>query len=401
MTRRPLGLLPQHASDETYTSGTYSGELTKIEPTSGEQATGWVPGYRPPAQKHNYEMNKLLDNVDYLIDVPIINWHHVISKDAGGTTLDINHFRNDGTCDAFWNSTFCEWFVLGVDQVGKYYRGDHGDFLLSTLTSPIKFTFGCEANGRILVFSSDSGATAPPYLYTTPAGVPTSVVNSSLSGAVTTDAQANAVAILSTGRVIVVGGGDDKLWAWYSDDDGLTWTRVEVGDRVTAGFNLNRVVVGPDDQIVTFVRADTTDGGDSLWVSDDLGLTWTERTAIGFDNIFDVCYSAEQSRYFFSTVSLGVQYCEDAAVDSFTAMIIPAEECYAIACFGSVVLLSTVVDKANNLYRIMAFTDTGDNLATVHRPPSLVKFLGVNDQGQFVAVMEEKIHFSMKAAGHR
>lgn len=54
MTDRPTAF-PDWATDETYSSGPDSGLPTKLEPTSGEKASGYIRGQRPPARKMNWQ----------------------------------------------------------------------------------------------------------------------------------------------------------------------------------------------------------------------------------------------------------------------------------------------------------------------------------------------------------
>lgn len=61
--------LPTWASDATYSSGPDIGEATRLEPTSGEKATGFVRATRLPARKMNWTLGMICDWLAHFKDV--------------------------------------------------------------------------------------------------------------------------------------------------------------------------------------------------------------------------------------------------------------------------------------------------------------------------------------------
>jgi len=59
-------VLPQWATDPTYTSGPDNGQATRLEPTSGEKAQGYHRGKRVPARKLNWLLGVICDWIKHL-----------------------------------------------------------------------------------------------------------------------------------------------------------------------------------------------------------------------------------------------------------------------------------------------------------------------------------------------
>lgn len=85
---------PDWATDATYSSGPDSGLPTKLEPTSGEKASGYIRGQRPPARKMNWQLGKIGDWVRYLDE------QHDIAARAC-------LIEQKGTINAIWASAPC------------------------------------------------------------------------------------------------------------------------------------------------------------------------------------------------------------------------------------------------------------------------------------------------------
>lgn len=81
------------------------------------------------------------------------------------------------------------------------------------------------------------------------------------------------------GRLIVTGSDQDRPAAWYSDDQGATWSRASIGDdgdQIPRGLG---TVAGDSDLLLSAGWVHLGGGNDAnrrsvLWASTDLGATW-------------------------------------------------------------------------------------------------------------------------------
>jgi hypothetical protein len=73
---------PLWATDTTYSSGPFTGQPTKVEPSAGLRASGYVPGTKLPFPRLNFWMNLVGQYVDGLADLAALNWGPSIVANA-------------------------------------------------------------------------------------------------------------------------------------------------------------------------------------------------------------------------------------------------------------------------------------------------------------------------------
>ena len=108
---------------------------------------------------------------------------------------------------------------------------------------------------------------------------------------------------LNDGRLVAICDHDDDThfhedqppgnWLYWSEDDGDTWTRQT--ENGILGFEPDRIIDLPDGTlgVATHVmRGDTQEFADVLWVSEDGGQTWHQRSTIAHNGYHRFCEGA-------------------------------------------------------------------------------------------------------------
>ena len=108
---------------------------------------------------------------------------------------------------------------------------------------------------------------------------------------------------LNDGRLVAICDHDDDThfhedqppgnWLYWSEDEGDTWTRQE--ENGILGFEPDRIIDLPDGTLgvaTHLMRGDTQEFADVLWVSDDGGQRWTERSTIAHNGYHRFCEGA-------------------------------------------------------------------------------------------------------------
>lgn len=267
---------------------------------------------------------------------PIRNLQDTIAKDTGGSALAFNHKRGDGTSTAFYSTTYGIWVKCGVDTAGHVFLGDRdqwGDYNTAA-SSPPKVSFGCDSAiginpGRVAVFNGDlkttGGGVDPKYILGPASGDFTGTwTTKSLDtiGTFISYVRAYDCVVTPTQRVIVSGGGDlsgaGQFLVWKSDDFGNSFTRVTVANVSASQDVLNRVIVGKNGRLVSWVKTSSANQGNKLFYSDDDGNTWSSRSAIGFDQIVDGVYLADLDLWAFAGSGPTIYTTPDPVVGAFT-----------------------------------------------------------------------------------
>ena len=108
---------------------------------------------------------------------------------------------------------------------------------------------------------------------------------------------------LNDGRLVAICDHDDDThfhedqppgnWLYWSEDEGDTWTRQK--ENGILGFEPDRILDLPDGTLgvaTHLMRGDTQEFADVLYVSDDGGKSWTERSTIAHNGYHRFCEGA-------------------------------------------------------------------------------------------------------------
>lgn len=415
MSSRPEKF-PRWASGDTYGSGPKASEDTKVEPTDGEKTRGWYPDKKPPARKANWLFNIVSRWINYIGDVPVLNWHSSIIKDIANATIDTTSQRfSSGLHGIFFDPVRGYWWATGSNTSKQVYFGDF-DYMTALNTAVVvtaasfKIHAGVAlASGHVLLMTNELFGAADnveSIARSDDAPIAGSMAWTSrtIGGPCSSGARCGDIIVTDSDRVIVVGYQDGDQIAWVSDDDGVTWTPKTVGTMASSIDGLAKIIKGKDGLLVAFVSAPAGDGGDSLWISDDDGETWSERTTIGFDDIKDAAYSESRDRYYFAH-DTSVSVVQDVENGVFTEYDVETEDISAgdvtaLGCFGSALIAATNLD-AGVSFLLMSWND-GETWQLVHRTRTDIFGIGVSPQGQFAGVGffsgAGMVQVSMKAA---
>lgn len=399
MTRPPK--FPRWASADTYGSGPKSASDTKVEPTDGEKSRGWYPDRKPPARKANWLWNLVTRWINYLGDIPVLNWHAPILNDIAAAALNTSVTRyQTGLQGIFYDPMRGYWWATGSNTAKRVYVGDfHYMVAIDTAVVPtLKFTMGVVADNHKVVLVSNALISNPGDFVETVAQSDDSTglfgamtwASRTIDGPIGTGARCGDIVKTPSGRLVIVGYIDGDHTAWVSDDHGTTWTPKTVGTQTDSLSGLDRVVCGKDGLLVAFTSATEGNGGSSFWISDDDGDTWTERADIGIHSIIDACYSDSDDRWYFATS--GHLYVTDSPTEGVLTLTtdpqtddINSGTINAIACFGSALIASVNLDPKWS-YLLMSW-DQGTTWQLVHRIYGSDFYgIGVSPQGQFAAV---------------
>lgn len=239
---------------------------------------------------------------------PMLNWgpSQWLAADSsnpptGVVALGTTNLRGDGTAQCFYSPTLMQWVVTGVNTNGEIHVGDEGWLNMTTTGASRKYTHGCEAGGKILVFPSADVTTNPLVYERTPDL--SAWTTFTISSAAFTHARANANVVLANGHIMLAGGtfggGLDALRTWTSSDGGASWVSHLVVTPPSGSFQaLSGITVGAAARVFVW-QYDTAgaNGGDLLWYSDNEGSSWTQTSAIAHGNIRDIVYVATFGAY--------------------------------------------------------------------------------------------------------
>jgi hypothetical protein len=261
------------ATDENYPgsatpSAPWGGTPTKVAPTEGEAAAGWVPGAQLQAPWLNYILNQLTADSRAAAD-PAQNWGPVNEDDS-----DLN-----------WDTWHAQRFCSVRDQVSglPYLVGilDAGSIMRSsdlknwtsvsdtvvTGGSPGVNMFCFAARHEVYVCTPTDGAiyAATNIAGSNPFTLRNDTAYTGLSCGVWYEAEGTGA-----GRLLI--GGDTDIA--YSDNVGVSWTTATTPNNLdVAGF----VTPEMGEAASTYILALTTGVGGALpLVSSDGGETWAE-----------------------------------------------------------------------------------------------------------------------------
>lgn len=414
-TGRPR-FIPFYAENTDYPAGTdpWSGQVTKVDPGLATRNTGFLPNTRPPAEWFNWFNNAVGKWLDYLADVAFMNWQFVITKDVLGAALDTANERRNGAgvvnaaAKSFYDNVSGFWVITGSMTADQIYIGTQGNIILTALAATgRKFTFGCSmGNDKGLVIIEDAPITAGnPIVIQLLDIVPATNSSSSLEATCVTEMQARDCVLTPTGRVVVVGGRDGQYSAWYTDDQFGTITRVDMGAKADNNHNLENVLVGKDGILVAWTNANTAAGGDVLWYSEDDGVTWSARTAIGFDNILSGTYIDAEETYVFATADEIKTVTGDIIAGGFVDGQSPVgNQIEVISSFGSALLLHGVANDISLVHprpTMFLSWDLGNTwrVVKVSLPTSTKKGIWFSRFGEILFTHTAALHFGMKLSG--
>lgn len=96
MATKP-SVVPTWATDTNFTNGPAAviGTPTKVAPSAGVRAEGWIPNTAPGAQHENYEKNLIGQWLDYLDDGQLTGPHQVTSNSVGNVALYVIQQQTD------------------------------------------------------------------------------------------------------------------------------------------------------------------------------------------------------------------------------------------------------------------------------------------------------------------
>lgn len=378
---RPAGsTIVKWAKDALYTSGVDNGLATKLEPTSGERGQGYTRGNRPPARKFNWLLNALGRWVDYLADVPLINWQHLVTEDDAAAAVTLTQFRQDSTVGLFYNPAGCFWVVTGHDDAGKFYIVDSGVFeeYDTGLASPSRFMTGTWSTitGGLYMLFTGAWATARPEIHRSNSTMGTWTKTVFAGPAVITDSTAQDVITTSTGRMLVCGRLDSNMAIWGSDNH-TSFAYTVVGAVIT-DKPLRRLCAGrnPDgtaERIFAWIsREDGTDGGNRFWYSDNDGTSWSVSGSLTagaqpIEDIVDMVYLAEHQVFLIALGTEGIIYrCTDPTdTGTYTSVLNITTVDRMAASTGAVVVCGVDPNAPNRL--ISYSVDAGTTWHTVGR----------------------------------
>lgn len=360
MTARPSGKIPTWATDSTYASGVDTGLATRVEPTSGEKASGAIRKQHPPARKWNWLLGMICDWLGYVVDIPFRTWSPIFQSTRispyGATDLGLlqaTHTRSDGTAKAIYFSPQGLWVLTGHATAERYIYGD--GFLLDAATataSNLKYQHGVETGGRMLLFSADDASIGnvicdrSGVADVTVAGSWSPVIIEA-SGAYTHAASGDSC-VLSDGTVVVVGGIDGNFVSWRSTDNGATWTKTVIGATLNGGTfqPLAGCSVGKNDRVFAWVYDTLANGGGYLFYSDNAGATWSNTGSINPQKTRAVVYVSEQDKYIVVTDTSYAVATDPTDAGTYTTTSTGSVRIDALATNGSDVLWSESVSGA-------------------------------------------------------
>lgn len=308
---RPRSSVPIWASDDTYAApNEFEGEDTKLEPSAGELSQGYKYKGRPAAPKYNWVHNMYSRFIEYndgrLSRIPLYNIKSITANDNDSSNSNyaivysklssrprwfVYCHRGDFSNSVFRSNTRFNWTGLvgdgdfaqdaassttriviaeGANNDGLSWSSNGQDFTPSTVNgsggqySCVFWTgtnFIASASGGSMKISSDGGTFDNP---TTPA------VNWALSAY----GAAQFAMSPDTGRVIGVPTSGSRFI--YSDDDGDSWSEVNVDNATWRGVTYKHGI--------WYAVKSTT--GNAVYSSSNNGLTWTQLVTPGMADVF-------------------------------------------------------------------------------------------------------------------
>jgi hypothetical protein len=126
---RPLSDAPTWATDETFASGSQTGETTRLEPSAGVKAQGIIPDRTAAARRHNWLLGSICDYLQYLSAMPLVNWQSSMHP-------ALNPLNGNGILCATDKQ---HMFVTGLISAGesKVWRNSVAKFTSGTLDRSI------------------------------------------------------------------------------------------------------------------------------------------------------------------------------------------------------------------------------------------------------------------------
>lgn len=417
---RPIGTRTRFATDDEYSSGAFTGSPNKVDPLSGENAEGWHPHDRPPAQKFNKLFNESSHWLDYIADLPLMNFGLPVFLDTAGAAIDTTYERvpNGGAnqnqvADIFYSPSHDRWVLTGSNTAGKIYIVDQG--LVGAITTGVgsapKFAFGCEVADRALYVTGDTRSAAQSItLVRTGSGSLTGGTLVTLPGVVASFAYAGKAisieAILASGALIC-GGRDGNHKVWYSSDTGATFTEQNVGAATNSASLLDRVLLGKihtgsTERLIAFTSDTSGNGGDKLWYSDGgPATTWSSVTLSAYSAFLDMVYLPDCEKYV-AVANSGKKLLisDDPVADTWTELVSYSAGTYpritAFNAFGEGIVYATAFSA--DIHVVAAIGSPGQDPKLVLRPwdaasngliDKLVGCIGVNTLGQFAYQCQE------------
>jgi hypothetical protein len=306
-TPRPLDPPIVFATDDTFPAGSdaWSGAASKVRPTDGILARGFLPERRPPAEWVNAILHDTTSRAARLDLIEIVNWEPrtalpetppnfpscaawdaangalwVVSAPGGSGEI---HYSADGVVWAEDTGIDSPGVLAGVAVAGTTLCAVEAGFAHFRVGGVwVKQTIGAMSGMTVqgIVASHPDAIMAGSdifYVFGTISGEPRVVVITGVSGTnrplAGTHPTVPVYAHVSTPTVQLVIARDGETW-WHPTGVG-TWTRgvsePALGDEVASAFYDDR-----RDLIVLI----TING--ECWTTSD-GVVWTERTALGAD----------------------------------------------------------------------------------------------------------------------